>query len=314
MKILKICKIVESEIVKAKILFFMALAVFGASVLFAAGNSAKKSRTLVVGSLNFTESILWGHMIAEMVRANSDIEVKLKENMGSTFVLFRAMESGAIDVYPDYTGAIYAAHLKKTKKVSAEESLAIVQREMSEKYQMKAFGPYGFNNTYAMGMLRSRAEELGIEKISDLAQYPDLIAGFDSEFVAREVDGAVPMFAAYGFEPANSIVQLEIGLRYTALVEGKVDYTDAYTTDAKLKRFDIKILEDDRAFFPHYYQLTVAREDTLQRLPELDGILRRLEGTANDEESLRLNFEVEENKRKPKDVALEFLQSKGLIP
>ena len=298
---------------KAKILFFMALAVFGASALFAAGNSGKK-KTLVVATKNHTESIVLGHIIAEMVRGNSDIEVQLKENMGGTFVVFQAMESGDIDIYPDYTGTIYAANLKKTEKVSAEESLAIVQREMSEKYQMKAFGPYGLNNTYAIGMLRSRAEELGIEKISDLAQHPDLIAGFDSEFMAREVDGAVPMLAAYGFEPANPIVQLEIGLRYAAIVEGEADYTDAYSTDAKLKRFDIKILEDDKAFFPPYYALTVAREDTLQRLPELDGILRRLEGALSDEEALQLNFEYEENKRKPQDVALEFLQSKGLIP
>ena len=299
---------------KAKAVFFIVLATLMVnSVLVAAGNSGKKSKKLVVATKNHTENILWGHIIAEMIRGNSDIEVELKENMGGTFVVFQAMENGDIEVYPDYTGTIYAANLKKTEKVGAEESLRIVQREMSEKYQMKAFGPYGFNNTYVMGMLRPRAEELGIEKVSDLAKYPDLIAGFDSEFMGREVDGAKPMFAAYGFEPANPVIQLEVGLRYAALVEGKVDYTDAYGTDAKLKRFDIKLLKDDKEFFPPYYQLTVVREDTLERLPELGPILRRLEGSANDEEAQQLNFEYEENKRKAKDVAIEFLKSKGLI-
>ena len=299
---------------KAKAVFFIVLATLMAnSVLVAAGNSGKKSKKLVVATKNHTENILWGHIITEMIRGNSDIEVELKENMGSTFVVFQAMENGDIDVYPDYTGTIYATNLKKTERVSAEESLRIVQREMSEKYQIKALGPYGLNNTYAMGMLRSRAEELGIETISDLAKYPDLIAGFDSEFMAREGDGAKPMLAAYGFEPTNPIVQLEIGLRYVALVEGKVDYTDAYSTDAKLKRFDIKLLKDDKEFFPPYYQLTLVREDTLARLPELEPILRRLEGSANDEEAQQLNFEYEENKRKAKDVAIEFLKSKGLI-
>ena len=297
---------------KAKMLFFIALAIFGASALAAAGNAGKK-KTLVVATKNHTENILWGHVIAEMIRGNSDIEVKMKENMGSTFVVYQAVESGDVEVFPDYTGTIYAAKLKKTEKVSAEELLRIVQREMSEKYQLKAFGAYGFNNTYAMAMLRPRAEELGIETISDLAKHPDLIAGFDSEFMAREIDGAVPMLAAYGFEPANPIVQLEVGLRYAAVIEGEADYTDAYTTDAKLLRFDMKLLEDDREFFPSYYQLTVVREDTLKRLPELEPIFRRLEGIANEEEAMQLNFEYEENQRRPQDVAIEFLKSKGLI-
>ena len=300
---------------KTKTLFFIALATFMVnSALVAVGNSGKKGKKLVVASKNHTESIVWAHVITEMIRGNSDIEVDLKENMGGTFVVFEAMKSGDIDMYPDYTGTLYSANLKKTERVSEEESLRIIKEEIRDKYQMKVYDPFGYNNEYVIAMLRPRAEELGIEKIADLANHLDLIAGFNSEFLAREVDGPKPMFATYGFKPNKPLVQLEIGLRYAAVLEGKVDYFEAFSTDAKLKRFDLKLLEDNLAFFPAYYGLTVAREDTLERFPELDGILKRLEWVTTDGGALDLNFEVEENKRRPQDVAIEFLKSKGLIP
>ena len=300
---------------KAKMLFFAALAVFLANAaLVAGGNSGKKSRKLVVASKNHTESIVWAHVITEMIRGNSDIEVELKENMGGTFVVFAAMKSGDIDLYPDYTGTLYSANLKKTEKVSEDESLRIIQREMQQKHQMKVYEPYGYNNEYVIAMLRPKAEKLGIEKISDLEQHRDLIAGFNSEFMAREVDGPKPMFAHYGFEPANPMVQLEIGLRYAAAIEGKIDYFEAFSTDAKLKRFDIKLLEDDKVFFAPYYGVTVVREDTLKRFPELDGILKRLEWITTSPGALDLNFEVEENNRRPQDVVIEYLKAEGLIP
>ncbi len=291
------------------------LLITSVSSLFAIGNSGQKGRTLTIATKNFTENIVLGHVIAELISAKSDnINVQLKDNLGSTFVVWKALQSGDIDIYPDYTGTIYQAHLKKEKKVSADESLRIVQAEMADKYSMKVFEPFGLNNTYAMAMLRNRAEKLGIGKVSDLAKHPDLIAGFDSEFASRTADGAEPMFEAYGFRPNKPIVQLEIGLRYKAVTEGQADYTDAYTTDAKLKRFDMVILEDDKQFFPPYYAVTVARQDALARFPELEGILSALNGTIADAEITDMNYDVEENRTNPKDVAIKFLKSKGLIP
>ena len=275
----------------------------------------QQDRTLAVGALDYVEGIIWAYMIAELVRAHTDIEVKLIDKMGLVSVAEAAIKSGYIDVYPEYLGSLYTVMLRKTKTVEAEQALRIVQREMAEKFQIRVLDPYGFNNNYAIGMLRPRAEELGIEKISDLAKYPDLIAGFDSDFLMREVGGATSMFAAYGFEPTNPMVELGYVEKYFALDEGRVDYTDPFTTDAKLKNFDIKLLEDDGKFFPQYtgYALSVVREDSLKRLPELGPILRSLEGIASDEEAVRLNFEVEENNRDYQEVVLEFLASKDFV-
>ncbi|MEM9424242.1 MAG: glycine betaine ABC transporter substrate-binding protein, partial [Spirochaetota bacterium] len=289
---------------KWKILFLFAILLFTASC-----NSGKGRKNLIIASKNFTENIVLGNIIAEWVSAKSDIEVELKPNMGSTFVVWQALKSGDIDLYPDYTGTIYQATLKKEKKASADESLRIVQQELKDQYKMKVFNPFGLNNTYALAMLRSRAEELGISKISDLRNHLDLIAGFDSEFMSRSNDGSEPMFAAYGFQPAQPIIQLEIGLRYKAVTEGQADYTDAYSTDAKLKRFDMKVLEDDLSFFPPYYAVIVANQDALQRFPELEGLLAELEGNIDDAEITAMNYKVEEDKIDPEEVALNFLKS-----
>ncbi|WGK69894.1 glycine betaine ABC transporter substrate-binding protein [Candidatus Haliotispira prima] len=289
------------------------LSLFSMILLFSSCGGQKGSKTLTIASKNFTENIVLAHIVSELVSGNSDIEVITKPNLGATFLVWEAMQNGDIDIYPDYTGTIYQAHLKKTEKVSAEESLRIAQQEMNDKYQMKVFDPFGLNNTYAIGMLRTRAEELGISKISDLRNHLDLVAGFDSEFISRDTDGSGPMFAAYGFEPEQPIVQLEIGLRYKAIIENQADYTDAFSTDAKLKRFDMVLLEDDLSFFPPYYAVTVARQDALERFPELPGILAKLVGTIDDETMTAMNYDVEEKKIKPKEVAIKFLKSRSLI-
>ncbi len=289
------------------------LVLFTAILSIASCNSNQNSRTVTIASKNYTENIILSHILAELVQAKSDIEVDLKPNMGTTSIVWQAFQSGNVDIYPDYTGTIYQAILKKQDKAGQDETLRIVQEAISNEYQGKVFEPFGFNNTYAIAMLRTRAEQLSITKISDLKNHLDLIAGFDSEFIARDSDGAEPMFAAYGFKPEQPMIQLEIGLRYQAIIEEQADYTDAYSTDAKLKRFDMKILEDDLNFFPPYYAVPVVHQKTLERLPELEEIISQLSGRINDSEMTAMNYDVEENRLEPKEVAFKFLKAKGLI-
>ena len=163
---------------KLKVSCFLAMVLIFASC-------HKDGRKLTIASKNFTESIILSYIIAEMVEGNSDIEVDLKLNMISTFVVWQALKSGDIDLYPEYTGTIYQAHLQNTGKLSADETLRVVRQQIKDEYNMKVFDPLGLNNTFAIGMLRSRAEELGIDRISDLRQHLDLIAGFDNEYISR---------------------------------------------------------------------------------------------------------------------------------
>ncbi len=291
---------------KLKVSCFLAMVLIFASC-------GKGGRKLTIASKNFTESIVLSYLIAEMVKGNSDIEVDLKLNMISTFVVWQALKSGDIDLYPEYTGTIYQAHLQNTGKLSADETLRVVRQQIKDKYNMKVFDPLGLNNTFAIGMLRSRAEELGIDNISDLRQHLDLIAGFDNEYISRPGDGAEPLFEAYGFRPRQPLIQLDVGLKYEAIMEGQVDYTDVYATDAKIKRFDMKLLEDDRDFFPPYYAVPLARGDILERFPELDSLLARLANAIGNEEMVAMNYDVEENQVEARTVALNFLKAKNLI-
>ncbi len=273
--------------------------------------SCGKKSDIVIASKNFTENIILADIMAALIRAKTDLTVEVKNNLGSTFVVHQALESGDIDIYPDYTGTLYQAKLKHTERVSAEESFHIVKKELYDEFGWVVFETFGFNNTYAIGMLKERADELGLQKISDLQRYPELIPGFDSEFMAR-ADGGIAMFDYYGISHSD-IVSLEIGLRYQAIIEKKADYTDVFSTDSKLKRFNMTLLEDDRNFFSQYYAIPVARKEIIEQYPELISVLSLLAESIDEQTMIDLNYQAEEDKIETEKIALDFLQQKALI-
>lgn len=287
---------------------FILTIVLSGSFLLSCGEKA----AIVIASKNFTENIILAEIISTIIQEKTDITVEVKQNFGSTFVVHQAMETGEIDIYPDYTGTLYQAKLKLTESVSPEKSLAIVQHEMLNQFNWIVFPSFGFNNTYAMGLLKTRADELGLRTISDLRWHPYLIAGFDSEFIARK-DGGKKMLEAYNIALENKIVSLEIGLRYQAINEKEVDFTDVFSTDSKLKRFNMVILEDDKNFFPAYYAVPVVRKEVLDKYPEIIAALSFLENILDEETMINLNFKVEEEKMKAKEVAREYLEIRSLI-
>ena len=274
-------------------------------------SSCIKKKDIVIASKNYTENIILAELMATLIQETTDITVKVKDNLGSTFVVLQALESGDIDLYPGYTGTLYQAKLKQTRKLSAEESFNFVKRELYNQYNWVVFDAFGFNNTYAIGLLKERADELGLKTISDLQKYPDLVPGFDNEFIAR-ADGGIAMLEYYGIDSSN-IFSLEIGLRYKAIQEKKADYTDVYSTDSKLKRFEMIILEDDKNFFPAYYAIPVARKEIVEKYPEIISVLALLANSIDEKSMIDLNYQVEENKIDPKEAALQFLQRKELL-
>ena len=111
----------------------------------------------------------------------------------------------------------------------------------------------------------------------------------------------------------KAVKPMETGLRYTALNSGETDVTDAFTTDGLIEKFDLVVLEDDKKFFPPYDAVTVVKEETLEEYPELEEVIGLLDGLITEEKMIKMNYEVDENKRDPKDVAIEFLKAEGLI-
>lgn len=270
-------------------------------------------KTIVVGSKNFTENRLLAEIMAQLIEAHTDIKVERKTNLGGTIVVFTALRNGQIDFYPEYTGTGWSIHLKIRESVhNPLRAYLRVKRDFAEKYRITWLAPFGFNNSYALAMGRQLADRLNIRRISDLKDHQnDLRTGFSHEFLNRS-DGYPGLAKKYGLSLKN-LRGMEHGLAYEAIRTGETDLIDTWLTDGKLLRYPIRILEDDRGFFPPYDAAPIIRTETLERYPELEKILNRLAFRINDQKMRELNYQVEEKGGPFKSVAMEFLKSQRLI-
>jgi osmoprotectant transport system permease protein len=246
---------------------------------------AAAAQNLQIGSKRFTESYILGEILRETaVRAGASAEHKA--GLGNTGILVAALKAGAIDVYPEYTGTI----AREVLKLDGEVSLADLDRRLAP----MGFGvgvPLGFNNTYALAMRDDQAAKLGIRTISDLARHPGLKLGLSQEFIGR-ADGWPGVKRAYGL-PHPTPSGLDHGLAYEAIAAGRIDVMDIYSTDAKIERFKLRVLEDDRGFFPKYDAVLFYRRDLPTRFPAAWQALAALEGKIDARSMIRMNAAAE---------------------
>ncbi|WP_231702635.1 glycine betaine ABC transporter substrate-binding protein [Desulfocucumis palustris] len=267
---------------------------------------------VVVGSKNFNENIILGEMLTQLIEAKTDLTVEHKPNLGGTMVCFNALKKGDLDLYPDYTGTGLMAILKRPVETDPDKVYNLVQEEYNKQFDLKWMKPFGFNNTYAIAVRQETAEKYNLQKTSDLAALSgDMLFGGEQEFFNRQ-DGYDGLIKAYGLKFKDT-KSFETALKYQAAAQKKIDVTDAFSTDGELITYNLKILEDDKNFFPPYFCTAVVRNDTLKKYPELEETINLLEGKISDEEMQQLNYQVAEKKREAKDVVVEFLQDKGII-
>jgi osmoprotectant transport system permease protein len=264
-----------------------------AFLIFSSGSLPAKP--VVVGSKKFTESYVLGE-IAKRSLSDAGIPVEHRQGMGGTIILWEALRSGQIDVYPEYTGTITQEILKRSDELTFEQ----IANELG-KAGIGLTEPLGFNNTYALVMLRSRAEKLGLRTITDLKNHPELKFGLTHEFLDRQ-DGWRPLTQYYQLNPKN-VIGIDHALGYAALAKGSIDVKDAYSTDAKISENDLFVLEDDRQFFPQYKAVFLFRF----ALPEpAISALRKLEGTIDEAKMVRLNAKAERTKNYARAASLYF--------
>ena len=269
-------------------------------------------RPLVVASKAFTESRLLAEVLAQLVEAHTDIPVQRRMGLGGTKLCFDALVAGEIDLYPEYTGTGLVTILGQEPQPDALRTYATVRRDFRSRYGLVWLLPFGFNNTYAIAMPEARAEQLGVRALSQLAAHAgQLRAGLSHEFLNRK-DGWPGLAAAYGLELPH-VRGMEHALAYQAIETGEVDLIDAYSTDGKLLRYRLRVLADDRGFFPQYHAAPLIRAATLEAHPELGPLLNRLAMQIPDERMQRLNHLVEEEKRPFAEVARGLLQEEGLV-
>jgi Periplasmic glycine betaine/choline-binding (lipo)protein of an ABC-type transport system (osmoprotectant binding protein) len=268
------------------------------------------SGKITVGSKNFTENILLAHMMAILIEENTDIRVERKVNLGGSNVAWQALLNNDIQLYLDYTGTIVANYYQQ-ETGDAEETLQRAQ-ELVKQDHLKFLEPWGFNNTYTLAVKQELAEELGLSTYSDLAKVSDqLVIGSEFEFLDRP-DGLPGLKETYGMSFREE-KGMDAGLRYPSIQEGKVDVINAFATDGMLVVYQLKILEDDKSFFPPYHGAPLVRQDTLEQYPEIEDLLNRLAGKIDDETMQSLNAKVDSEGLKEEDVAREFLIEQGLI-
>ncbi|MGX6444176.1 ABC transporter permease/substrate-binding protein [Neobacillus sp. K501] len=281
----------------------------GAFTVFTKANAADK---IVIGSKNFSEQLILGNMLAELIENKTDIEVERKLNLGGSQVAFSALNNGDIDVYVEYTGTGLVNILNQSPQSDPDKVYNYVQKEFNKKYGIELLEPLGFNNTYALAVRQDTAEQFNLETITDLAKVSgDLIMGPTIEFPNRE-DGLIGLEKAYnmGFKEVKAV---DGGLRYTALDNHKSDVIDAFSTDGLLEEFGLKVLKDDKNFFPPYYAVPIVKEETLKEHPEMKKALNTLAGKLSDEKMRKLNYKVDSLKESPAKVAKEFLVEEGLL-
>jgi len=268
---------------------------------------------LVIGGKNFTEQQLLTEITSQYL-ITQGYEVKRRAGMGSA-VLRKAQENGQIDLYWEYTGTSLLTYNKITEKVSAGDVYSKV-KELDAKKGLIWLNPSKANNTYALAMRDSDAQERGITTLSDLSDAVNaksgLTLGVNAEFYARE-DGLKPLQKVYGFKfSRENIKRMDSGLVYTALKENQVDVGLVFATDGRIPAFGFTLLEDNKNYFPNYAVTPVVRADTLKQNPQLAEQLNKLSATINNNSISTLNAKVDVNRQSIEQVSTDFLVSVGL--
>jgi osmoprotectant transport system permease protein len=272
-----------------------------AAVLLASAAAWADTGPARVGSKSFTESYLLAEIVARLVEESGEVGAVRRFGLGGTGIVYRALETGEIDVYPEYTGTISRAILG-----DARLDTSAAMREPLRRRGLVASAPLGFENTYALAVREEMAGRRGLRTVSDLARHPALRAAFTSGFLERD-DGWPGLSRHYGLRLAD-VRAIEHSLAYPALASGQVDVIDAFSTDGRLTETRFRLLEDDRRFFPSYAAVLLARQSFVDRAPRTwAAIERRLGGRLDAATMTRLNARVDLEGRSIERTAAEFL-------
>src|SRR5690606_7812106 len=210
------------------------------------------------------------------IEEETDLSVELKPGLGKTSFVFNALQSGSIDIYPEFTGTALSEFLKETAASNDRNEVYEQAREgLAEQFDLVLLPPMEYNNTYTLAVSKAFEDQYGVKPISDLVEVQTAVkAGFTLEFNDRE-DGYRGIRSLYGID-FPSVTTMEPKLRYQAIESGDINLMDAYSTDSELQQYELTVLQDDKELFPPYQGAPLLRKETLETYPELEDILNRL--------------------------------------
>jgi len=262
-----------------------------------AGESGPGAR---IGSKNFTESVILGEAL-RLTAQRHGLSVDHRRAMGGSAILWQALRQGSIDAYPEYTGTLTQELMRGLPPSASYEEIAVALKPLG----LGISASMGFEDRYALGVMEAQGERLQLRTLSDLQPHPELRFAFSNEFMNRS-DGWPGLRSAYALQP-RSVKGVEHSLAYRALASGASDVIDLYTTDAEIQSYGIRVLEDDRHYFPGYEAVWLYRLDSAQRNPALLNGIADLTGRISETDMQQMNAAVQVQRRDETAVAAQFL-------
>lgn len=265
-----------------------------------------KESSIHLASKPTTEGYILAEIVAQEIENKLGINVDITHGVGGgTTNIHKGMLNKDFDIYPEYTGTSWQVVLKENEKYS-DEKFEILKKKYEEKFNFEWVTNFGFNNTYALAINSNIAKKYDIKTYSDLSKIKNkLIFGAEYDFFERE-DGFKPLNQLYGFN-FKKVLDMDNGLKYNALFNGAVDIITVFTTDGQIQDSRLKVLEDDKNFYPTYRAGLVARKEILNKYPKLREVLKNLDDKIDEKTMARLNYMVEKDLMSAKDVAKMFL-------
>ena len=271
-------------------------------LVFSCVANAADDDVIRVGSKAFTENFILGEIIAQIAEETGEARVERRLGLASESIAHAALLTDEIDLYPEYTGTIALILLNDPSARSVAEV-----RERLDDLGLTISESFGFNNTAALAVTRELSERLSLRTLSDLRQHPELTAAFGPGFLDR-ADGWPGVSAHYGLRLADARI-IEHALKYDAITAGDIELIDIYSTDGKLQKYDLVVLEDDREFFPKYHPVLYARKDFIERFPRTwERLNEVLVDSLNDQEMSRLNALADLDGMSLSNVSATYLQ------
>jgi osmoprotectant transport system substrate-binding protein len=267
---------------------------------------------ITIGSKFFTEQVILAELLAQHIEARTGIHVERKTNLGGTLLVHKALQSGDLDLYVEYTGTALTAVLNELPQGDSSAVYQRVKQLYAQRFQFEVTEPLGFENTFAMVIRGDDAERLHLRTISDIVPVaPQWRAGVGYEFLERP-DGFPGLTQNYSLHFAESPKVMDLGLIYRALIDRQVDIVAGNSTDGLIDSLHLVALEDDRHYFPPYDAVPIVRQSTLAQFPQLRRALADLAGKLTAADMRRLNYAVDAGQRDVAAVVRDFRASKDL--
>jgi osmoprotectant transport system substrate-binding protein len=281
----------------------------GMASLLLAGCSSSHARRISVGSKNFTEQLILGELISQLLESNTHAPIERRFYLAGTYICQQAILAGRIDTYVEYTGTALAAILKQPITSDPKAVFETVRDEYQRRFNLTVLPSLGFNNTFAIVMRNADANAAGISKLSDLAAHSrQLRLGVGYEFLER-ADGFTGLARTYGLQFAAPPSVMDLGLLYRALQAKQVDVVAGSNTDGMIAALGLRVLDDDRHYFPPYDAVPIVRPQALEQFTGMRAALEHLSGRISTSDMRRLNYAVDGEKRDVSAVVHDFLAS-----